>query len=62
MKKTYNFKIIINWMKDPKNYIFLIVMIIGFAMAISKYDLINLLVGCLFSLALGFAIRFIFFK
>lgn len=62
MKKIIELNIIINWIKDPRNYIFLIVVTVSFIIALRKYDFLDLLKVSLFALVFGIVIRFIFFR
>lgn len=53
---------VISWIKEPRNYIFLIVLTISFIITLRKYDFIDLLKVCIFSLVFGLIIRLIFFR
>ena len=62
MKKIIESKIVIDWIRDPRNYIFLIVVLASFIIALRKYGFSDLLKVILFALVFGFVIRLIFFK
>lgn len=62
LKKIFELNEVIRYIKKPRNYVFLIVVVVCTVIALRKYDYWDILKVVFFALVFGIMIRLIFFR